>query len=278
MPTFLDSGNVLLNDTIAPKKRVFRNNIKTFAEDKFPNVGTTDENAGRFDQLEGKLANVVQTLGGIANLLFTTFDLAVARTTGIQGTSAEFSTLVRQATDLKNIVEKYANFNMFEPSQISQLGNYLAQAQVQQDAVQTGIADNIRAVQTNLFPLWNPINTILNITFKRMLNFIQGYSQTAPLTGTIRATDTSAIRQYVGFGYDGMSGGYSPQDFFQDLGDFGRSQKDNVYAFKVADDLRKYRTGGAIIPAFSQTPSGSIFGSDGYVINRVAYSDPRRFY
>lgn len=277
MPTFLDSGNVLLNDTLAPKKRVSRNNIKTFAEDKFPNVGTTDENAGRFDQLEGKLANVVQTLGGIANLLFTTFDLAVARTTGIQGTSAEFSTLVRQATDLKNLVEKYANFNMFEPSQISQLGNYLAQAQVQQDAVQTGIADNIAPVRTNLAPLWNPINTILNITFKRMLNYIQGYSQTAPLTGTIRTTPSSAIREYIGFGY-GMSGGYSPQDLFQDLGDFGRSQKDNVYAFKVADDLRKFRTGGAIIPAFSQTPSGSIFGTDGYIIDKIQYSNPRRFY
>ena len=277
MPSFLDSGNVLLNDTIAPKKRVFRNTVKTFAEDKFPNIGTTDENAGRFDQLESKLANVVQTLGGIANLLFTTFDLAVARTVGIQGTSAEFSNLVRQATDLKNLVEKYANFNMFEPSQISQLGNYLAQAQVQQDAVQTGIADNIPTVQTNLFPLWNPTNTILNITFKRMLNYIQGYSQVAPLTGDFRRADTSAIREYVGFGY-GMRGGYSPQDFFQDLGDFGRSQKDNVYAFKVADDLRKYRTGGAIIPAFSQTPSGSIFGSDNYQINKIQYSDPRRFY
>jgi hypothetical protein len=240
MPLFLDSRNVLLNDTIAPKKRVFRNNVKTFAEDAFPNVGTTDANAGRFDTLESKLANVVQTAGGIANLLFTTFDLAVARTTGIQGTSAEFSSLGRQVSDLKNAVEKYSNFNMFEPSQISQLGNLLAQAQVQQDAIATAIADNTPLVVTNLSPLWNPINRTLDVVLKRMLDFVQGYSQVSPLTGNITTVDNSPIREYVGFGY-GMNG-------------------------------------GSIIPAFSQTPSGSIFGSDGYVINKVAYSDPRRFY
>jgi hypothetical protein len=116
---------------------------------------------------------------------------------------------------------------------------------------------------------------LYHLALNRLTAFVNAYTQTSPI-GDFPKTTTSAIREVVGFG--GMRGGYSAQDAFQALGDFGRANTGNVYAFKLADDYAKSRRGGSIIPAFSQTPSGSIFGSDGYVVNKVAYSDPRRFY
>jgi len=274
MPTFLDSGNEWLNDTIAPKKRVFRNTIKTFAEDQFPNVGTTADNIASFDGLITRMSGLVTALNSIANILFVTFDTRQASTVGTQ--VPDFAFLAQKAREYKVAVDKLTSLNNFEPSQVKAIGDTLQEIQVQQDAVETAVSNNPSGVlRANLTPLLNPITPLLNITNQRLSQFIQAYAQVAPATGNLVLNPRNPIRDATGLGY---VGGYSAQDAFQALGDFGRANTGNVYAFKVADDLRKYRTGGAIVPDFSQTRTGSIFGSDGYVLNKVAYSDPRRFY
>jgi len=276
MPTFLDSGNVLLNDTIAPKKRVFRNNVKTFSEDKFPNVGTTEDNIGKFDALYSKLSALLNSLTQLANLLYVTFDAQNLSLTAKYNSAPLFADLNRTGLDLKNYVGKLSSLNNFEPSQVEQIKEILDLIAVQDDAVGVSIQEGKPNVQQVGQPLYERASGLYHLALNKLTAFVNAYTQTSPI-GDFPTSTASAVREVVGFGY-GMSGGYSAQDAFQALGDFGRSQKDNVFAFKLADEARKYRTGGSIIPAFSQTPSGSIFGTDGYVINKVAYSNPRRFY
>jgi hypothetical protein len=239
MPTFLDSGNVLLNDTIAPKKRVNKNNIKTFSEDQFPNVGTTVDNLGAFDALYSRLSALLNSLTQVANLLYVTFDAQNLSTVAKYNSAPLFAELNKTALDLKNYVGKLTSLNNFEPPQVEQIKDILDRIAVQDDAVGISVQEGKPNVQQVGQPLYERASDLYHLALNRLTAFVNKYAQVAPI-GNFPTTKTSTIREVVGFGY-GMSG-------------------------------------GSIIPAFSQTPSGSIFGSDGYVINKVAYSDPRRFY
>jgi hypothetical protein len=265
MPTFLDSGNDWLNDTIAPKKRVNRNNIKTFSEDQFPNVGTTTDNLGAFDALYSRLSALLNSLTQLANLLYVTFDAPNPSLTGKYNSAPLFADLNKTALELKNYVGKLTSLNNFEPSQVEQIKDILDRIAVQDDAVGVSVVEGKPNIQQVGQPLYERASQLYHLALNRLTAFVNSYSQVAPI-GDYPTTTTSAVREVVGFGR--MRGGRRTAFTTDEVN--AQRQMFNQMVSKL--------NGGAIIPAFSQTPSGSVFGSDGYVINKVAYSDPRRFY
>lgn len=57
MPKFANPTAEALNDTLAPKRKVLKNMVKTFVDEKFPNLGTTEQNEIMYEKFVGILTD-----------------------------------------------------------------------------------------------------------------------------------------------------------------------------------------------------------------------------
>lgn len=264
MPRFLHQGDPDLSDLNRAKKQLNRDYAKQYsAQDGLhDNLGQTADKDAIYNALSQRLTGLLTALLDFSQQLNSPVailnnPIASFRPASVAQLQQLAGRIITEVRAVQTIFGRIKTFNMFTPPE----------AQTLQQSVQD-ITDTYGTIIGASQLLGN------SPTAQQIDEIIASFSQEFSLLSQFLNGASSNYRALEGRGR--MRGGYSFQDAFQSLGDFGRSQKDNVYAFKLADDARIARTGGAIVPAYN---GEGVYGSDGYRIGDFyTYSAPRRFY
>jgi hypothetical protein len=245
MPRFLTPNSEALNDTIRPKRKVFRNMVKTFVDEKFPNLGTTEEIEKVYDSLSSKLTELYTTLADVVNLIVFAPNRAQLR--GIASGRAineYFSSILKATNALDLMMNKYKTLNLLIPEQIDNLQalvSSITQKYAELKSAPSLTGEN--TIQSSLFD--NSLASIsgLDLVLQKLQGLLGSYKQVP--AGSSLATAISAIPIPAPTAYGVRGAG--------------------LY-------------GGAIIPEYNKSSHPFSQTSDGYTINTVNYSCPARFY
>jgi hypothetical protein len=238
MPRFLNPTAEGLNDLNAPKRKVFKNMVKTFVDEKFPNLGTTEEIEAKYDSLIETLTELYSTLAETVS--FVTFTNTRTSMQSSRKYFGELQTqLIKTATKFQLLMNKLKTFNFFTPDQISEISTLvddISSKYGEMKSLPTLAGEG--TIQTAMF------NEILS-----QLSFLDYSLQLIP----------------------GQLGSYRQVPA-------GTPEDVAVRAIALAPATGAGRNirpiGGAILSNIGkQTPY-----SDGYTINTVNYSQPARFY
>ena len=263
MPKFLHQDNPDLSDLNRAKKSVNSDYAKQYQsqDGNHDNLGQTQDVDSIYNTLSTRLLALQTALQDVFNILEVGGNSDNFFSAQQRATFQQFaSRVLTEINAVQLIMSRIQGFNAFTPPQSQGLQGLVAEISALNDFI-NGVISTLGGVAGQ--QLADVINTY-QPQIKLLLQFLVGASSNYK---AIEANPKSV---------EAMYGGYSFKDAFQSLGDFGRSQKDHVYAFKLADDLRQARTGGAIVPAYN---GEGRFGSDGYRIgDYYTYNDPRRFY
>jgi hypothetical protein len=247
MPRFLNPNAEGLNDTIRPKQKVFKNMVRTFVDEKFPNLGDTASIDQMYDNLSTTATSLYTSLAELVNAIIYTNARATILVRNRRALTEYFSKIRLEANKMNLLLNKYRTFNFLLPDQIANL-NSLVSSIVQKygELKSAPSLAGANTIQTSLFE--NEIANIseLDLILQKIQGLLGSYRQVPPSTsvqGAITAIPIPPATQY-GRGYSGGAG-YS---------------------------------GGSILPDYSRLDAPFYPNSDGYTINTIAYSQPARFY
>jgi len=245
MPKFLTPNSEALNDTIRPKRRVFKNMVKTFVDEKFPNLGTTEEIEKVYDNFSTKLTDLYTSLADVVNLIVYANNRAQVR--GIasgRAVTEYFSSILKATNVLDLMMNKYKTLNLLIPEQIENLQALVSSitqkyAELKSAPTLTGY----NTVQSSLFD--NSLASIsgLDLVLQKLQGLLGSYKQVPAGTSTASAISAIPIPAATAYGVRGAG-----------------------------------MLGGAILPKYSKADSPFNSYSDGYTVNTVNYSCPARFY
>jgi len=245
MPKFLTPNSEALNDTIRPKRRVFKNMVKTFVDEKFPNLGTTEEIEKVFDNFSTKLTDLYTSLADVVNLIVYANNRANVRNIASGRAVTEYFSSILKATNVLDLMmNKYKTLNLLIPEQIETLQalvSSITQKYAELKSAPTLTGEN--TIQSSLFD--NSLASIsgLDLVLQKLQGLLGSYKQVP--AGSTLSTAISAIPIPAATAYGVRGAG--------------------LY-------------GGAILPAYSRADAPFNSYSDGYTVNTVNYSCPARFY
>jgi len=245
MPRFLTPNSEALNDTIRPKRKVFRNMVKTFVDEKFPNLGTTEEIEKVYDAFSTNLTTLYTALADVVNLIvYAPNRTQVRNIASGRAVTEYFSSILKATNTIDLMMNKYKTLNLLIPEQIENLQALVSSitqkyAELKSAPTLTGY----NTVQSSLFD--NSLASIsgLDLVLQKLQGLLGSYKQVP--AGSSLATAISAIP-------------IPPA---------------TQYGVRGAGML-----GGVIIPQYSKADAPIPQASDGYTINTVNYSCPARFY
>ena len=275
MPRFYHSSDADLSDLNMAKRAVNRDYAKQYhsQDGNHDNLGQTQDVDAIYNALSTKLTSLYGTLSDLYIVLVAPVEIVqggdpIKRfSTQLVGSLGAYSSrIISECRAIITIMTRIKTFNMFTPPQAEALSVLISDIDTRNADI-FGLSEILGSSLT--------AQTIAGILaqyegdYKTMMQLLNGASNSYKAIATKPAGEG-----LIGSGR--MIGGYSLSDTFQDIGDFGRAHKDNVYAWKVADDYAQSRRGGAIVPAFNGRGE---YGSDGYRVgDYYTYTDPRRFY
>jgi hypothetical protein len=243
MPRFLDSSNEALNDTLRPKRKVMRNMVKTFVDENFPNLGTTEQVEAVYDGLSTNLTNLYTALADLVNSIIYTDARANVFQRSRRSITEYFSAIrgAMNKTDL--LMNKYKTLNLLIPEQIENL-QALTSSIVQKYA-ELKTAPTLAGpttIQTSLFE--NEIAGIsnLDVILQKLQGLLGSYRQVPAGSSVQGAIEALPIAPASAYGVKGA--GY----------------------------------GGSLISSVGRMGAPFYPMSDGYTINTINYSQPARFY
>jgi hypothetical protein len=238
MPSFLEPTNPALNDTLAPKRKVNRNNIRQFADEKHSNLGTTEEIEGKYDSVVNTLTGLYTSLAELANLLIYSDARSGIVTRSRRNVNEYFSNIFTNINRLDLLLNKYKTFNLFNPEQVSNIQILVSSIVEKYGLIKSApqLAGQ-GTIQSNLFR--NELQQISQLDV--VLQKVQG------ALGSYRQVPSGSSQDYA------------------------------ITAIPIpAPTLYRppVKVGGAV---FSPVGRNQVF-SDGYSINDTSYSQPARFY
>jgi hypothetical protein len=238
MPRFLNPTAEGLNDLNAPKRKVFKNMVKTFVDEKFPNLGTTEEIEAQYDNLIEVLTNLYSTLAETVSFV----TLTNVRT-NLQSSRKYFgelqSQLIKDATKFQLLMNKLKTVNLFTPDQIAEISTLVADISSKYGEMKSlPTLAGEGTIQTNMFNQILSQLSFLDYSLQLIQGQLGSYRQVPSGTPKDIAVKAIALAPATGSGR-------------------------NVRPI-----------GGAVLSNIGKvTPY-----SDGYTINTVNYSQPARFY
>jgi hypothetical protein len=247
MPRFLNPTNEALNDLIAPKRKVFKNMVKTFVDEKFPNLGTTEEIEKSYDALSTTLTDLYTSLAEVTNLfIYTGSRQNILRTNKTRAITEYFSQIKKNTNKLELLINRYKTFNFLIPDQIEILNSLLSSIVQKYGELKTAptfAGDN--TIQTSFFQ--NELAGIqnLDLTLQKVQGLLGSYRQVPAGSTTQFAISALPIAPATQYGVRADGAGM---------------------------------LGGSILPNYSRIDAPFYPKSDGYTINTIAYSQPSRFY
>jgi len=245
MPRFLTPNSEALNDTLRPKRRVFKNMVKTFVDEKFPNLGTTEEIEAVYDGLSTKLTDLYTSLADVVNLIVFAPNRAQVR--GIasgRAVTEYFSSILKATNQIDLLMNKYKTLNLLIPEQIENL-QALTSSIVQKYAElkSAPTLTNPNTVQASLFA--NSLASIsgLDLVLQKLQGLLGSYKQVPAGSSLASAITAIPIPPATAYGVAGAG-----------------------------------MLGGSILAEYNKSVQPYSQTSDGYTINSVNYSCPARFY
>jgi hypothetical protein len=243
MPRFLNPDAEGLNDTIRPKQKVFKNMVRTFVDEKFPNLGDTASIDQMYDSLSTTATALYTSLADLVNTIIYTQARATISARN-RALTEYFSRIKLAANKMDLLLNKYRTLNFLLPDQIANL-NSLVSSIVQKygELKSAPSLAGPNTIQTSLFE--NEIANIseLDLVLQKIQGLLGSYRQVPAGTSVQGAITAIPIPPATQYGIRGA--GYS---------------------------------GGSILPDYSRLDAPFYPKSDGYTINTIAYSQPARFY
>lgn len=245
MPSFLAQNSEALNDTLRPKRRVFKNMVKTFVDEKFPNLGTTEAVERVYDGLSINLTALYTTLADVVNLIV----YAPNRTTlrGIASGRAineYFSSILKATNVIDLMMNKYKTLNLLIPEQIENIQALVSSiTQKYAELKSAPQLSGYTTIQASMFD--NSLADIsrLDLVLQKLQGLLGSYKQVPAGTSTASAITAIPIPAATKYGVRGAG-----------------------------------MLGGAILPQYSKADAPFYPKSDGYTVNTINYSCPARFY
>lgn len=245
MPRFLNPTSEALNDLNAPKRKVFKNMVKTFVDEKFPNLGTTEEIEKQYDELVSTLTDLFTSLADVANLIiYTDARATITNRIRTKNITDYFSVIIKNITTAELLVNRLRTFNLFTPEMIDNISSLVNSITQKYSELKTSPSlSNPNTIQSSLFANQLAEMSKLDLVIQKIQGLLAGYRQVpagASKDLAIRAIPIPSATQY------GVKGaGFESRPI-----------------------------GGAILSDIGRiTPY-----SDGYTINSANYSQPARFY